>query len=865
MEQMASSDDAPGKPASKDPARWARINAIFDAVNEAPTDERERLLRESAGGDEDLVRIVRDLIAASERTDNVFDGNAFSAIGRAADSPVRVKSLIGQTLGAYRVTGEIGRGGMGVVYEAARIDAQFEKRVAIKSLAFGIDRPELQWRFKRERQILAGLSHPNIASLLDGGTTDDGTPYLVMEFISGKPIDEWCNARRLTITQRLEIFRQVCAAVQFAHAKLVVHRDLKPSNILVTEDGTVKLLDFGIAKLILPDGSAAPDVTHDGMAPLTVAYASPEQARGEEATIAADVYSLGMVLYRLLTGAAPYEVDSKSRVEALTILTTHPPRAPSEVVTDEHARVCGRENARRLRTQLSGELDAILLMALRKEPERRYANVAAFSQDLLHYLNGQPVTARPDTLSYRIGKFVRRERALVAGASIAVAALVVGTFMSVSSANIAKEEARRATRTSEYLRAVVGAADPSHYSTFRLGKTDVMLSEVLDSTRSRVGRDLADEPRMRADMYWTLGNAFRAFSRNDVAALLLDSAKMLHAQTLGERSLEVTRDVHYRALVHQETGSTDLAIQGFRDALARYRRHPAPPDSELTDILVSLGQALGVGAQQLEEGASLLREAEQRETSAAKPRWALLGILQGALASTLASGRDVHLADAVYERAVTSFKNDSLATRTELGFTLLNWGTSLSRRGQAERAVELKREALRHLQGVYGPDHYLAAGFRQRLADDLVKTGRLNEAQATIDSAIVVQESLAQTNYLELSLALRVRAAIETRTGRLDIAQRTLQRAHTMLDKLGAVRTVPEVGIMQEFARLYEARGQIPAARSELEQAHALAKEKLGPSSVHTLNVMSRLADFYARTGDSVKATAIRADSAAGR
>ena len=860
---MSSSDDAPDRAATKDRERWARINEVFDAVVEAPVDRREQLLRESAGDDQDLIKVVRELIAVSERTDHLFDGHVFSATDRGLDAPVRVNSLVGRTLGPYRVTEEIGRGGMGVVYEAVRIDAQFEKRVAIKSLAIGVDRPELQWRFKRERQILAGLSHPNIASLLDGGTTEDGTPYLVMEFISGKPIDEWCNTQRLTIAQRIDLFRQVCAAVQFAPAKPVPHRDLKPSNILVTEDGVVKLLDFGIAKLLLPDGSVAHDVTHDGLVPLTIAYASPEQARGEEATIAADVYSLGMVLYRLLTGAAPYEVDSKSRREAITVLTTQSPRAPSEVATDEHAHVCQRENARKLRAQLSGELDAILLMSLRKEPERRYINVAALSQDLLHYLKGRPVAARPDTLTYRIGKFVRRERALVVGASIAVAALIVSTISSVRSANMAREEARRATRTSEYLRAVVGAADPSHYSTFRLGKTDVMLSEVLDSTKARVERDLADEPRMRADMYWTLGNAFRVFNRNDVASALLDSARMLHAQTLGENSLEVARDIHYRNLIHQETGRADLAVEGFRDALARYRRHPAPPDTEVTDILVSLGQALGVGSQKLEEGASMLREAEQRESSSPKPRWALLGIVQSALAATLSLGSDAGLADAAFARAVASYKHDSLKTRTELGFTLLNWGTSLSRRGQAERSVELKREGLRHLQGVYGPDHYLTAMFRQRLAEDLFKTGRFVEAQVTIDSALAVQESLAQANYLELCIALRVRGAIETSTGRLAVAQRTLQRAQSLLDKLGQVRTVPEVGIMQEFARLYEARSDFPAARSELEKAYALAREKLGTSSVFTLAVMGRLADLHTRMGDAVKASTLRADSAA--
>lgn len=849
-----------------DNARWIRINGIFDLVVAADRARRAVLLRELAAGDATIVAEVEELVAAADRTNGLLDEPPLEILGSGESAfLVPGRTLVDRTLGAYCVTREIGRGGMGVVYEGVRVDNQFHQRVAIKSLGVGLDRPELHWRFKRERQILAGLTHPNIAALYDGGATEDGIPYLVMEFVPGMPIDEWCNTRQLSIAQRLDLFRQVCDAIQFAHGKLVVHRDLKPGNVLVTAGGVVKVLDFGIAKLLSPDSETglASDITREGLAPLTTGYASPEQARGEEVTVAADVYSLGVILYRLLTGGSPYDVTGKSAGEVLSILNTRPPRALREAVTDGSARQRGMDNAQRLRGALAGELEAIVMMTLRKEPERRYASVSALSQDLLRYLKGLPVHAQPDTWLYRVRKFAQRQRALVAATTIALLALIGATAFSLRSASLAREEARRATIMAEYLRAIVGAADPSHYSTLRSGRSDVTLSEVLDSTLARVERDLASEPRVRADMYWTLGNAFRVFNKHAVAALLLDSARILHSQTLGDQSLDVTRDIHYGALLHQETGRSDLAIVGLRDALARYRQMPAPPDTEVTDVLVSLGQALGVGLQQREEGVALLTEAERREQSRAAPRWALLGTAQSALGATLLSGTDVVATDSAFARAVESYRHDSTRTRAELAFALLNWGTAIGRRGNHLRAVALKREGLHSLQQVYGPTHSLTAVFQQRLGEELVQLDSLTAARLVVDSAIAIQGTLAPRNYLEFGIALRLLGAVERKSGNLAQAERHLTRARAMLDSMGTVRTVPQIGIHTEFSRLLEARNRVEPARLELEQAYATARDRLGPAHVLTLATAGHLADFAARHGDPERAAALRKDSAA--
>lgn len=379
---------------SLNPGQWEHVAAEFDRLHELPADQHRRQLDALVLVDAAVAAEVESLLDVAARTDSRLDRNA---LGSFAEFHASAPSFIGQRLGAYLVTRVIGRGGMGVVFEGEHTDPQFSKKVAIKTLAIGVEQPERLWRFRRERQILAGLDHPNIAALYDGGTTEDSVPYLVMEYVAGQRIDDWCETHRLTIPQRIDLFRQVCAAVQFAHSKLVVHRDLKPSNILVTHDGAVKLLDFGVAKLLSSD-DARDETTRGGIAPLTLAYASPEQARGEAISTAADVYALGMILFRLLTGGAPYELDGRTPVESLRILSTQPPKIPSGEVTDDHAKTCGAADASSVRATLSGELDAIVLMALRKEPTRRYASVEAFSADLLRYLKGQPVQARPDTL-----------------------------------------------------------------------------------------------------------------------------------------------------------------------------------------------------------------------------------------------------------------------------------------------------------------------------------------------------------------------------------------------------------------------------------------------------------------------------------
>ena len=376
--------------------RWTRVKQITSDALERPDSDRLPWLAEACAGDEPLRLEVESLLSAHARAGDFLETPAIAAGGAAeavatATLPGSLPAVAGRPIGPYRIIRELGQGGMAVVYLAERADAAFEKEVAIKIVRGGPASASLTQRFFEERRILATLDHPNIARLLDGGTTEDGLPYVVMERVEGIPLDEYCEASALSLGQRLALFRQVCAAVQYAHQHLVIHRDLKARNILVTADGTPKLLDFGIAKLLEP-GLAPGDETRTGYRALTLEAASPEQVRGEPMTVTSDVYSLGVLLYRLLTGQSPYGPKRRTDADLTRAICEEIPVRPSVAAPIERRR------------QLRSELDAIVLKALRKEPERRYPSVQDFSEDVRRHLEGRPVSARKDTLGYRAGK-----------------------------------------------------------------------------------------------------------------------------------------------------------------------------------------------------------------------------------------------------------------------------------------------------------------------------------------------------------------------------------------------------------------------------------------------------------------------------
>ena len=436
--------------------QWRRVKGLLDEVIALDAAERRSYLDRACGEDLALRSELESLLASHEQAGTGFLKTP--AANLSFDSAPPVATRAGRRIGVYQIGEQIGHGGMGEVYRAVRADGLYTKEVAVKLVRGGFDSAFVLERFRNERQILATLDHPNIARLLDGGTTDDGVPYLVMELIEGERIDLYCDTHQLSITERLQLFRQVCAAVQYAHQRLVIHRDIKPSNILVTQDGAPKLLDFGIAKILDPAAAGAETTL---ARPMTPEYASPEQIRGQPITTASDVYSLGVVLYQLLTGRSPYMADTRSTHELARAVCESDPGRPSTVVlkpqplppaeqavpfTSEQLSRSREGSPAKLQRRLAGDLDDIVLMALRKEPARRYASVEQLADDLRRHLEGLPVTASQGSWSYRAGKFVRRHRVLIAAAALVVFTLLAGMAATIRQTDIARVERARAEK-----------------------------------------------------------------------------------------------------------------------------------------------------------------------------------------------------------------------------------------------------------------------------------------------------------------------------------------------------------------------------------------------------------------------------------
>jgi tetratricopeptide (TPR) repeat protein len=413
------------------PERWSQLKALFAAALEVPASERLALLERAAAEDAALVAEVQSLLAAHEKPGRLLD-SVPTELRAQAFAATSEPDRVGERIGAYRIVGVLGTGGMGQVFKAVRDDDQYHAEVAIKLMRTDVSGALADQRFRTERQILAALDHRNIARLIDGGTTGGGSPYVVMELVSGEPIDRFCEAQHLRARDRVQLFLQVCAAVSFAHQHLVIHRDLKPNNILVTADGSVKLLDFGIAKLLDADpASPVPDEgTVTQLRAMTLDYASPEQVRGGAVTTVSDVYSLGVVLYRLLTGQSPYGARVNDAQRVVEILSDTAPTRPSQVITRDHPR----------HREIDADLDNILLMALRKEPQRRYGSVEQLANDLRNYLAGLPVQARGNALGYRMGKFLRRRKVEIAAASIVALSLVGGLWIAIREAREAERQ-----------------------------------------------------------------------------------------------------------------------------------------------------------------------------------------------------------------------------------------------------------------------------------------------------------------------------------------------------------------------------------------------------------------------------------------
>jgi len=716
------------------PERFQRVERLFSAVLERPEVEREAML---AGEDADLIADVERLLAADAGAGRFLEEAV--ACGAAA---VLQGDETGLRLGPYRLVRELGRGGMGVVYLAERDDEEFQQRVAVKLLHRGLETAEIVARFQTERQILAHLDHPSIARLFDGGTSADGRPYFVMERIEGRPIDVHCEEEGLSLRGRLELMIEVLAAVREAHRNLVVHRDLKPSNVLVTADGRPKLLDFGVAKVLAPEGRS--DVTSPGLAlPMTLAWASPEQVLGLPVTTATDVYALGVLLYRLLAGRHPYPVEGRSVREVERLILEHRPERPSSVAPPPLAR------------QLRGDLDAIVLGALAKEPAERYGSVERLAEDLALVLQGRPITFRPTPLPARALKFVRRHRwGTAAAALIAALALSLAGSLAVGSARTARER-DRATQVASLLVDLFEIADPGE----RRGSS-ITARELLDQGTDRVLHRLEGQPETQGAMLTTLGRLYVQLGLYDRAVEVLRESVAVERRR-GEDHPDLVLALRGLGRALALGGRFAEAEPVFREVLERARRiYPA----DHHEVAVSLNNYALVqhdlghytAAEPLYRAAVDLERRSGSEGAVARANWTLLLIDLGRYGEAAAVGREVL---ALRERESPPDPEGVASILEYLAMAFQGAGRLDEAEAAARRSLALRE---RHL----GPDDRDIARSRNVLGAVLRDRGDLKGAEALLRRALAERRRLLGPGHAEVAVSLEDLGDLLTARGR---------------------------------------------------------------------------------------------------
>jgi serine/threonine protein kinase len=746
-----------------------RVLEVVSSALEIAVPERAAFLDQACHGDPELRAEVESLLGQEEHLHDFIEeppaALAAQALETAAEEP-----FVSRRFGHYQTIRELGRGGLGTVYLAARADDAYQKEVALKLLRRGLDTQDVLQRFRNERQILARLEHPNIARLIDGGTSGDGLPYFVMEYVQGEPLHTYCEHRRLTTDERLQLFRTVCTAVTYAHQHLVIHRDLKPSNILVTGEGEVKLLDFGIAKVLGADDAAAFQ-TMTELRVMTPEYASPEQVRGENITTATDVYSLGVVLYELLTGATPYRLTSRSPKELERAITEVEPPRPSTVSPSN------QQSATRNPKSLRGDLDNIVLMAMRKEPARRYTSVGQFSEDIRRHLAGLPVIARKDTFAYRSAKFVRRHRVGVAAACLILTSLIGGVVATLVQARTAQREKVKAEAISAFLQRMLTAPDPNRHA-----GAPPTVKEILDDASKRLASSaqLAREPEVRAELQRTIGVTYLSIGQYALAEQNLSAALETETKLFGENAAETLKTAAQLAtLWGGSTGDYAKASQFYRQKLPLLRAGQKKGTISADYLIGALNSlALVQRAQGNSKEAEMLLREEVALGSQVSPEFKNdIGIAETVLALTLADQGKFEEAIKIVREKLAGLRGGPQPQMPELCATLTGLGSFLLENGGFTEAEENLREAEPIYRQLYDPANMQLGDNLRLQAQALSVQGQYAEAETKINETLRIYRAAGTPQYINYATALIVQGVIYSHTGRIADAENLLRDA----------------------------------------------------------------------------------------
>lgn len=827
-----------------DTARWEKIQELFHQAADLPESEQQALLSAACGNDDALLSDVLALLKEDVRGSSLLDQSVAQVAERVLGDAV-TSLLVSKELGPYRVKKVLGEGGMGVVYLAERED--LGSLVAIKILRDAWLSPARRERFATEQRTLAQLNHPSIARLYDADTLTDGTPCFVMEYVEGIPLTEYCAKHKCSIERRLQLFRLVCEAVQYAHQHAVIHRDLKPSNILVKNDGSVRLLDFGIAKQ-LDSLDASVDQTMTGMRLMTPAYAAPEQVRGDRVGIHTDVYSLGVILYELLSGRLPFNLSGLTPAEAATIIVSHEPGKPSAIVRQKT--VQADEIAAAVSKSAWSDLDVLCLTALHKDPQRRYRSVEAFIRDIDHYLNGEPLEARPDSASYRLRKFVKRNQRVVATAAavfIAVVALVVFFTVRLTKArNAALAEAERTQRIQHFMLNLFEGGDEA------VGPADDMRVVTLVDRGAQEARALDAVPAVQAELYQTLGTIYQNLGKFEQAEKLIGSSLERRKALFGQDSAEVAETLVDYALLRDIQAQYDEAEQMAKQGLDMAKRHlPGnhPTVAKATSTYGKIVEDKG----DYDKAIPILEEAvrlqSQSEAQAADQAGSMTE-----LANCHFYAGHYEQSDKLNQQVLAMDRKLYGERHPHVADDLINLGAIQFEQAHYPEAEKYYREGLDILQSFYGKDHAETASAYTMLARALIPQKKLPEATTMLREALGIQERVYGKVHPRVASALN-------ELGRIAQQQGDFKQAESYYTRMADIyREVYKgkhyyIGIaLANLGGVYVEEKQYERAEKLFREALQIYSQTLPPDHLNVGITRARLGRALLRQGRYVEA-----------
>ncbi len=755
-----------------DSTRWNQIQALFHEAVDLPHLQQRAFLQSACGDDDDLMADVLALLEEDARGSSMLDSDVAHVAHEILDEAT-LPVMTSKGFGPYRIVRVLGEGGMGVVYLAERTD--LGSRVAIKILRDAWLSPARRERFASEQRLLAQLNHPSIARLYDALTLEDGSPWFVMEYVEGIPLTEYCAEHDCSIEERLKLFRSVCEAVQYAHAHAVIHRDLKPSNILVKSDGSIRLLDFGIAKQ-LESLDVPVDQTRTGLRLMTPAYAAPEQIRGGRIGIQTDVYSLGVILYELLAGRLPFDLSNRTPGEAETILAEQEPEKPSARAKRTNGIPSPATRSLSASKSSWADLDVMCLTAMHKDPQRRYASVEALIRDVDHYLKGEPLEARPDSLHYRVGKYVRRNRRAVGAAALiflAIFGLVVFYTVRLTMArNAALAEAARTQHVQRFMQNLFQGGDEE------AGPADDLRVVTLLDRGTQQAKNFDADPAVQAELYEELGDSYEKLGKYDQADSLLNLALEKRSAIYGPDSAQAAESMVALGILRKDQGKLQDAERLVTEGLAISRRHLPPMHPALAKASSTLGRVM-VARGEYVQAIPILEAALRQQSAQGKTTPELLGTL-GDLANCQFYLGHYAESDFLNRRGLEMDRQLFGDRHPNVAEDYLNLAAVQFEWGRFSEAENYDRQALDIIQSYYGKDHPESSSVLTILGRALVAEGKTDEADVVLRQALEIQERANGKIHPQVALTVNEMGKLALQRGNLDEAEADFTRAENI-------------------------------------------------------------------------------------